>query len=115
MSKRGGPDTYTTYTAPVISPGGPTDDCADLEFPADLKRPQQPALSKVNEGDALKIRLDAVNTPWMYNFDDEQCGVIVSLQSTKLVECLKKGKAFTAAVLKLKGDVCSVLVQPAKK
>jgi hypothetical protein len=113
MSKRGN-DSYSSYTAPVTS-SSPIDECAELSFPTDLKKPQRVALSKAHPGDLFSIKLDTANTPWVHNFDDEPCGIIVSLKSPNLVECLKKGKLFEAAILKITSDVCSILVQPAKK
>ncbi|WP_426061265.1 hypothetical protein [Hymenobacter sp. B1770] len=116
MSKRGNFDSYTTYTSSGIPPAdGSTDDCGNLSFPAELKSPQQPALSKAQEGDVFKIQLNAARIPWVLNNDGEPCGIVVSLQSQSLVDCLSKGKLFSAAILKIDGDACSVLVQPAKQ
>lgn len=114
MSKRGDSDSYTPYTDPVIS-STPTDECSELSFPTDLKKPQSVGLSKAHPGDLFPIRLDAAGTPWVDNFAGEPCGIIVSLKSPQLVACLRQGRTFEAAILRITSDACAILVQPAKR
>lgn len=111
MSKRKDP-VVIDYVAKVKPlPDGPGGDkCSELSFTSGLQDIQQPALSKLVKGNVYEVKLDS-NVPKVYNDEGEICGTVISLRITELMSCLQNGKLFSAKILELNGDLCTVAIK----
>ena len=116
---RSGSLGYTKIISDMNSDSGSSqgggNDCSDITFESQLQQPQIDALQKVEEGDVLSVRVhQSINRVEVLNKAGEVCGSVVSPSLSRLINCIKRGISFNAAVMSLKGEKCVVLIQHSK-
>lgn len=88
------------------------DDCINLTIETRLLSPQLVALSNLEVGDVLSVKLHAsTGRIEVFNSANELCGQVISPDIVRLANCIKKGSKFLAVIINLAGNVCDVRIE----